>query len=153
MGNQAQGWRDALGDVAEALASARDPWWIIGSAAVALHGEDPGTVNDIDVIISPRDFDRLEAARILKPVKHRTRDHFNSEKFGRSRVGEYEVEYFADLRVLADGEWHLVEFDEAEIVDCQGVELRVPARAELIDLLQLFGREKDLRRAACLRKI
>ena len=146
-------WRSALRDVSGALAPARDPWWVIGSAAVALHGADAGEVGDVDVIVSLSDFDRLEASGLIKPIEKRARDHFNSEKFGRGSVGGYEVEYFANLRVFANGEWHLVEFDEAEFVDFQGTEIRIPTRADLIALLELFGRAKDLRRAAALRNI
>jgi len=148
-----QGWRAALCKVAAALASANDPWWIIGSAAVALHGADPGEVGDLDVIVSVRDIEALHALGNLTFVDERSRDHFNSEKFGRCTIGDVEVEFFANLKVSAAGKWHLVSFDHADIIRCEGEDIRVPKRKDLIDLLELFGRDKDLRRAAALRNI
>ena len=128
-----------------------DPWWIIGSAAVALHGAAAGEVADIDVIVSPRDFAGLEAAGHLRPVHDRTRDHFNSAHFGRGSASGMEVEFFAELKVNSGGTWHLVSFEGAEIITCDGAAVRVPSKADLIGLLELFGREKDLQRAAALR--
>jgi len=46
---------NAIGNV---MAGADDPWWIIASAAVALHGADPGHVADVDVLLSIRDARR-----------------------------------------------------------------------------------------------
>lgn len=40
-----------LHGVAGAMASFPDGWWIIGSAAVTLHGIDAGPVDDVDLLI------------------------------------------------------------------------------------------------------
>jgi len=37
------------------MVEACDPWWIIGSAAVALHSADAGDVADVDVLLSVAD--------------------------------------------------------------------------------------------------
>ena len=47
---------------AMAQAGARDHWWIIGSAAVVLHGVDT-SVADVDLLLSPADAERLLAGR------------------------------------------------------------------------------------------
>lgn len=39
----------SLSAIGSVMAEAHDPWWIIASAAVALHGADPGHVSDVDV--------------------------------------------------------------------------------------------------------
>ena len=48
--------RAALIEVAAIMAPARHDWWVIASAALALHGADPGPVRDIDVLF---ELDRL----------------------------------------------------------------------------------------------
>ena len=53
----------------------------------------------------------------------------------------------ADTEVFAGGRWNPVVF-ETRLEVAGG--LFVPSRSELIALLGLFGREKDLRRAAAL---
>jgi hypothetical protein len=52
---------ETLARVADALAEARQPWWIIGSAAVALHGADV-TVGDVDVLLGEADARGAAAA-------------------------------------------------------------------------------------------
>ena len=50
---------ETLGSVAAIMAAARDPWWVIASAAAALHGARPITVADVDVLLSVADIGRL----------------------------------------------------------------------------------------------
>src|SRR4051812_40445569 len=52
-----------LSAVGNVMKAAHDPWWIIASAAVALHGADAGRVADVDVLLSLRD-----ARRLLPPL-------------------------------------------------------------------------------------
>ena len=42
--------------LAPALGAAQHPWWILGSAAVVLHGADPKEVWDVDVLLDQRDL-------------------------------------------------------------------------------------------------
>ena len=51
----------ALDEVAAALRGARDPWWVIGSAAARLHGAET-PVADVDVLLSERDALVIAAA-------------------------------------------------------------------------------------------
>lgn len=135
----------ALHHVALAAAGARDPWWIIGSAAVALHGART-EVADVDLLMSERDAAKLLAAQGV-PVRPGTPDgRFRSCVFGRLTLGGMAVEVMAGLAVF-DG------------VDWQGIAPRtrvamrdvfVPERTELIAILRCFGREKDHARAALL---
>lgn len=50
---------NAIGTIID---QARDPWWIIASAAVALHGADPGGVADVDILLRAAD------ARVILPA-------------------------------------------------------------------------------------
>ena len=140
----------SLEELARTMKAAQDPWWIIGSAAVALHGGDPGAIADIDVIVSRRDLDALYERLPLTATPDNSKDFFLSERFGRWTQPALEIEFMASLSVQVEGVWHKVEPRTREVIEVGGQALPVPSRAELAAILTLFGREKDLRRAATL---
>lgn len=107
------------------MASASDDWWIIGSAAVALHGAAPVTVADIDVLCSERDARAVVARWTGLPLA---------------------VEFMAGFRVRGA----VVALTTRELVRVAGGVVAVPSREELRALLVSFGREKDLVRAGLL---
>lgn len=130
-----------LDAVVLAMADAREPWWIIGSAAVVLHGAAT-SVADVDVLCGEVDARALIAAlggEVLAPAADPV---FRSAVFGRCAATPLPVEVMAGLTVhgapvrLATREWR------------GGAP--TPLRAELAALLRRFGREKDLARAALL---
>jgi hypothetical protein len=127
--------------VCEAARAARDPWWIIGSAAMALHGVEGLEVGDIDLLASRRDAAALLGAKGGAPGEPGGR--FRSDIFGRWRAGAYSVDVMGGFR-----------FDGRELVPRTRVErggLFVPAVEELIAMCETFGRPKDAERAARLR--
>ena len=135
---------------ARELATARDPWWVIGSAAVALHGGDPGTIADIDVIVSRRDIDALYERLPLTATPDTSKDFFRSQRFGRWSEPALDVEFMAGLQVRSEGAWHDVVPRTRQAFDLGGATVYAPERKELIAMLCLFARKKDLRRAATL---
>ncbi|WFL76561.1 hypothetical protein P7228_11205 [Altererythrobacter arenosus] len=139
--------------LAREMAGAEDAWWIIGSAAVALHGGDPGTIADIDVIVSRRDLDALYDRLPLSDTPDEGKAIFRSQRFGLWSEPAMPVEFMAGLEVLREGEWLPVQPRTREGIDIGGVRVFLPERAELIAILELFGREKDRARAATLRNI
>ncbi|QUL38311.1 hypothetical protein [Erythrobacter sp. JK5] len=136
--------------VARVLEAADDPWWVIGSAAVALHGGSPGAIGDIDVIVSRRDLDWLYEELPLTATPDETKDVFLSERFGRWSEPALDVEFMTGLKVRVGGEWSAVEPRSRKAIRIGKAQVFVPERAELIAMLQRFGREKDVRRAATL---
>lgn len=138
--------------LAQALAGAADDWWIIGSAAVALHGGDPGTIADMDVIVSRRDIDALYERLPLADTPDESKAMFRSQRFGLWSEPPMPVEFMACLELLTDGSWAQVQPQTRQSVQVDGLEIFVPERDDLIAILQRFGREKDLRRAATLLK-
>ena len=50
---------ETLGMLAQAAARAAEPWWIIGSTAVALHGGAVARVKDVDLMMSPGDAEEF----------------------------------------------------------------------------------------------
>ncbi|MDR6789589.1 hypothetical protein J2Y58_002962 [Sphingomonas sp. BE138] len=137
--------RAALSQVAAALRGAEDPWWVIGSAAVRLHGADTA-VADVDVLVSARDAARMLAAWPGTVTIGAASARFRSHPFARAEGGAMPVEVMAELEVRADGAWRPVR--PVSRVPIGGV--FVPERAELAAILLSFGRPKDLARAALL---
>lgn len=128
------------------LAESQDPWWIIGSAAVALHGIDPGDIRDVDVVLSHADFQRCFAnvrmKRELSP-----NPLFRSDLFARRGRQPLVIEAMAGLQVNGPTGWRPLMIGTREEIR-EG--LYVPSRRELRAILLSFGRAKDIRRAALL---
>ena len=145
--------RASLAMMAEAASEARDPWWIIGSAAVALHGADPGDVHDVDLLMSVTDA--ADALRLVGGLADEGEPSmkFRSDVFGIWRAPPIPVEIFGGFSVASAGSWTTVVPATRQSVRLDGIELFVPSADELVQLLQLFGRPKDLARAAALEKL
>ncbi|VXC91977.1 hypothetical protein [Sphingomonas sp. 8AM] len=135
----------ALAQVAAALRPARDPWWVIGSAAVRLHGAET-SVDDIDVLVSARDATRLLGDWPGAVTIGAASDRFRSHPFARLDGAALPIEVMADLELCTDGVWRRVS--PATRVALAGV--FVPGRDELGAILRAFGRDKDLARAGLL---
>jgi len=138
-----------LADVVEGETS--EPWWIIGSAAVALHGAVVADIRDIDLMMGLADARLLLARLGLQPEPDSHHPQFRSDLFAVWRELPLPVEVFAGFR-LADSEgWRPVVLQTRQGVSVQGRTLYVPSKNELHDLLLSFGRPKDLERARLLR--
>ena len=133
-----------------AMAEARDHWWLIGSAAVALHGADPGRIADIDVLLSEADARRILPALGLPVAPGRPDDRFASQVFASWRGAPLAVEFMAGLSQRVGGEWQSVLPKSRVEFAGQGWRAFVPDRDELKAILRSFGRPKDLRRLAAL---
>lgn len=128
------------------MASANDDWWIIGSAAVALHGAVPVTVADVDVLCSERDALAVVARLGLSMAAGGADPLFASAVFARWEVLPLAVEFMAGFRVRGAA----VALITRELVRVAGGVVAVPSREELRGLLVRFGREKDLVRVGLL---
>lgn len=130
------------------MAPALRPWWIIGSAAVALHGADPGNIDDIDIVLSFDDAARVLPALGVELAAGGSDGQFRSAIYNRWTAPAHPAEFMAGFELYEAGDWIPVTFETRE-------EIRpgifVPSCSELHDLLLRFGRPKDLRRAASLR--
>jgi hypothetical protein len=132
----------ALHGIADALESAQDPWWVIGSAAMALHGA-PIAVRDIDLLLSRGDARRLLEARGL-PVLPGTADGIvQSEIFASWPAPPFTVELFAGFRVATAAGWREIVPRTRVPLPISGSTVWVPDVLELIELGRLFGRHKD----------
>ena len=145
-------WRPRLSRtlllIAEATEDFRDDWWVIGSAAAALVGAEIVEMRDVDLLVSPDDFDRL-AARWPEAVVAAAPDgKFRSAKFLRHCASALPVEAFAGFEMNIRDRWRAV----APMTREAHGGVFTPSAAEQIALLETMGRDKDRRRAALLRE-
>lgn len=141
----------SLRAVAGAMGDARDPWWIIGSGAVALLGGASAHVADLDILLSPADAARILPGLGLNAAPGGADSRFRSSIFARWDAPELPVEFMADFAVNHDGQWHDIAPTSRIAHHLGDAALYTPSREEMRAILQRFGRPKDLRRADMLR--
>ena len=129
-----------------------DPWCLIGSTAALLLGAEVD-VADVDVLTSRADADTLmqvwaqqREPAFAPPDGDRFRSHF-----ARFRFPGAPVEVMGGLELHLDGRWQPVAPGKLVLAGVNGLAVPVPCIDDQIRLLESFGREKDLRRAAVLR--
>lgn len=136
--------------VATVATAAADPWWIISSAAAALHGADVSDVADVDLLMSVRDARRVLAVIGLAPQAGTASPHFKSKIFGCWHDPPLPVDIMGGFQVAASAGWRPVRLSSRERVTVDGHALHIPSTKELIGLYRVFGRPKDLQRALVL---
>lgn len=136
--------------VAAAMDHAQDDWWIISSAAVALHGAGPLTVGDVDVLTSVADASRIFSALGIDALVGTGNALFRSDLFGRWCAPPLTVEFMAGFQVCSQRGWTEIWPETRERIDLDGLALFVPTRGELRQIISSFGRPKDIARAALL---
>lgn len=129
--------------IAAAMALARDPWWIIGSAAVALHGAHPVDVRDVDIVLSVADARRILPALNVPLTPGIADARFRSDYYCQWTAPPLPVDFMAGFHVYGE---LLVPETRAALAG-----VFVPSPAELLAMLQHFGRPKDLERAHLLK--
>lgn len=140
-----------LAMVAEAASCAREAWWIIGSAAVALHGRPLADVKDVDLLMSATDAEAFLRC-VGEPISGgEPNKRFRSLVFGIWNKPPLPVEVMGGFSVASARGWRSVSLHTREAVSVGGMHVYVPSARELAQLLHLFGRAKDLDRAALMR--
>jgi len=138
--------------VAEELSEARDDWWLFGGAAVAVHGL-PIDVADVDVLMSARDIGQLAARLGIAPERDTPVDRIRSDTWLPWKALPLGVDFTAGLAVRTNERWTPLAPRTREALKVEGRTLYVPARGELIAILRLFGRPKDIARAEALARL
>ena len=141
----------SLRAVAGAMVEARDPWWIIGSGAVALLGGASVNVADLDVLLSEADAARVLPALGLTAAPGGVDSRFRSRIYARWDAPELPVEFMAGFALRHGEEWQDVLPQTRTQHRLGEAVLYTPGREEMRAILLSFGRPKDLRRAALLR--
>jgi hypothetical protein len=88
---------DTLDVVVQTMVPATGPWWIIGSAAMVLHGLDLA-IADVDLVLAPEDAALVlqEHGRILQSGDGR--GPYRSDVFGRIEGGPLAIEVLVGNR-------------------------------------------------------
>ncbi|MEG8043073.1 hypothetical protein QP164_10115 [Sphingomonas sp. LR59] len=142
--------RETLVMTVDVMRDARDPWWVISSAAVALHGVAPIEVGDVDVLMSVGDARRAMDGLGVVPTKDRASSLFRSTLFGRWETPPLVVEIMAGFHVTTSAGWTEVLPRTRVSVSLDRRVVYVPDRAELAAILSMFGRPKDFERVRLL---
>lgn len=127
-----------VAELAPDLDALAAPWALIGSGALILLGVPLETAADLDVVTSVDGAARLRAAWAdwLEPGEPKAPDGpFRSEDFARYATTWGPVEVMGGLKV------------RGRVLDVAGP---IPSAQEQLRILQLFGRPKDLDKAARL---
>ena len=104
------------------------------------------TPHDVDMLLAPDDAERLLPRFCMTPRPGTSDGLFRSALFARCQCHGLPIEFMAGLHIR--GHPFRLATREATTTACTTV--FVPSRAELIATLHLFGRPKDLARAATL---
>lgn len=133
----------------------REPWWLIGSAALYVCGVPGIAVHDVDVLVCAADAERLLThwrERIDEAFQPERSDLFRS-RFGRIGGFALPLEVMGNLELLRDGEWQPVLPVDREAIEWHGLTVPVPSLPAQCVILESFGRAKDLAKADAVRRV
>jgi len=133
----------------------REPWWLIGSAALHISGVLDIAVHDVDVMVSDADARRLLAhwRESIDPAFRPERPDLFRSHFGRIRGYALPVEVMGNLELFRDGVWQAVCPADRAVVEWQGLSVAVPGLAAQCAILESFGRAKDIAKADAVRRL
>jgi hypothetical protein len=144
------GMAETLERIAPDLHDLGEDWWLIGSAAMVLHGVALAAIDDIDILTTPAGARRLAAQWGVEPTTPGPSEKFDSEVFFERTDTPLAVEVMAGFRVKVGGDWTPVLPTSREALAGPGGPWFSPSRGELLNILALFGRAQDLTRAKLL---
>ncbi|MEO1220521.1 MAG: hypothetical protein AAFY42_04110 [Pseudomonadota bacterium] len=143
--------RTTLKRLSRLLSECEDPWWVLGSAAIALVGVDPKGVRDVDFLVSHPDAKRLMKTHGLKNDADGGNALFRSDVLLLPVLGRIPVEVMGNYYIKTAEAWRLLAPQTRARVEVDGATLYVPHISEQIEILMALGRPKDLARIELLR--
>ena len=131
------------------MAPATGPWWIIGSAAMALHGLDLA-IADVDVVLAPEDAALVlqEHGRVLQSGG--VSGLYRSDVFGRVDGGPLPIEVLGGFHVRENDRWVMVQPATRLAIGLARGPVFVPSRLDLASITRRLWRPKDVLRAELL---
>lgn len=151
------GLEETLSEVAQVGASLHDPWWVIGSAAIALVGVDI-EVPHVELLVSERDAETLVADWAPRQPADAWQDRLRAIR-GQHTSTPLPIDVVGRPEVLAETGWRAVvpstrlEVTMTSEHDATSPERRtlyIPDPDDQLALLLLFRRPQDLVRAELL---
>src|SRR4051794_15038945 len=94
---------ESLAMLAAGADGAADPWWVIGSTAVVLHGGNVATVKDVDLMMSARDAGAFLRRVGVEPQRGTGDDRFRSLVFGKWEGPPIAIEAFGGFEAKVGG--------------------------------------------------
>jgi hypothetical protein len=134
------------------MAEARDPWWVIASAAMALHGAEV-SVADIDLLTSERDGRALAGRHGFVPMPDAPSPTFRSALYARRHATPIPIELMADFHIFRAGRWQPLRPATRLWLPAGRARIPIPSTPELIQQCGWYGRPKDRERAAILQRL
>jgi hypothetical protein len=110
------------------------PWWLFGSAAMALHGAHPIEIGDVDLLVSRADAPLLLGRLGLPLVPGTESDRFHSDVFATWSEPPLKVEILAGFRVRVGEAWQEVRPRTRQPIELPFGTVYVPDVPELIAL-------------------
>jgi hypothetical protein len=144
---------ESLGSVAAVMETAREPWWIIASAAAALHGATPITVADVDILLSVADIGRILPQLGTEPCPGPPNQLFRSKILAKWPAPPVTVDLMAGFEHRVGDTWRAVQPVTRQPIRIGAATVYVPERDELRRIIEGFGRPKDLERARLLAEL
>ena len=128
-------------------------WWLIGSTAARLSGADL-MPEDIDVFGSSAAMTAVVAHFGGASSNGTSGERFRSQPFCRITVPTgLPIEVMGGLEVQSNGIWQKLRIASRIAVATEAGTVYVPSLDEQIAIFELFGRDKDLAKAAILRRM
>ena len=143
---------DTLKAAREGLACLKDDFFIIGACSTILSGIDIGNTNDIDILVTTEDADKLRSVwrdKIEENPPLKESELFKSN-FTRYNFPKMYIEAMGDLLIFKNGNWEKVTVNHYTTTAIDGFEIKIPTIEEQIRILQLFGRKKDMERLSLI---
>jgi len=144
---------ETLGSVAAIMEKAREPWWIIASAAAALHGAEPITVADVDVLLGVADINRILPVLGIAPYSAPPNPLFRSQVLAKWPAPPVPVDLMVGFEHRVGDTWHPVQPVTRQAIMIGAATVYIPERDELRRIIEGFGRPKDLERARLLAEL
>lgn len=143
-----------LDEAAPALLSLKDDFFMIGASAMILSGVDIKETHDIDILTSFSDSQKLrqdwkDKIEINPTLKE---SHLFRSNFTRYNFNALDIEVMGELEVYKNENWSPLLIQEFEEYQTKHLSIKIPTLREQVRILQLFGREKDLKRIDMIRK-
>jgi hypothetical protein len=127
-------------------------WWIIGSAAAVLCGIDMDP-QDVDIFGGMETIRRFCAALGSRPKPAAPNARFKSEPFEVfAGDGLLPIELMGDMQLRRDGAWTPLKVSSRIGIALRAGTVYVPSLAEQAAIFTAFGRDKDLDKAAQVRR-
>lgn len=139
-------------ELAPALSALAEPWCVIGSGAMLIGGLPVEDCPDLDIMTTAAGAEALEAAwASWRDPDYRPghADRFRS-RFTPFAFPQGRAEVMGDLEVNPGDGWRSVAIPKGRDVDLGGRTIRIADRDEIVALLRLFGRPKDLAKIALI---